>query len=416
MRFRTLVAALCGAAVLCTAAGAQVVSRRLPTEWFIAPPSGAVATTLTLPLSATLTADGRHLIVTEGGEGTPGIRILDPSSLALQREIPMHAVYGVPLPDLTGAGFWVSAAGDDMIVHGDAESGTIDRKIMLSRGCWPSAIARARGAVGFLYIPCESANSIALVNEPDAAMLFGETSILHNLGSHPAGIVVSPDGRYAYVALWGGHEIAVIDYQKLLLGKAQAPVLARRIDVGLHPEALAISNDGSRLYVSVADDDAISVIDTTTFSVRSKTNVGLFNDRVIGASPAALALSPDETRLYVACAAANAVAVMSIQGDELRTIGALPTGWYPTALTLSEDGQALLVADGKGEGSRANPQFAPFSPGRSSDSGYVAASLVGSIRRLPIPDAKGLAANISAIRANAGPRMNEALDMPGVSV
>ena len=409
--YRLLVASLCTAAILCVGASAQVVSRRLPTEWLIVPPSGAVAPTLTLPQSATLTSDGLHLIVVEGGAGRPGVRILDPQTLAVQRDIDVHAAYGAPLPDTAGSGFWFSGAGDDTLVHADAASGAIDRRIALPHGCWPAGIARSRGAIGFLYVTCESANSLLLVNEPDGTLLFGGKSALRDIGKHPAGIVMSPDGRYAYVALWGERSVAVVDYGDLLIGKTQTPRLAHTIDVGLHPEALVLSADGSRLYVAAADDDEVSVVDTSTFMVRSQTNVGLFSDAVIGASPTALALSPDGTRLYVACSAANAIAVMQVDGDTLRTIGAIPTGWYPTAVSLASDGQALFVADGKGEGSRANPQYQPFAPRSTQNTGYVASSLVGSVRLIALPTDLELARGIGLVRDDAGPRMKEALNL-----
>jgi YVTN family beta-propeller protein len=408
--FRSLLAALCGVAAVCAAAGAQITSHRLPTEWLILPPAEAMAPTLTLPQSAGLTSDGQHLIVTEGGAGKPGIRILDPQTLALQRDIAVHAVFGAPLPDATGSGFWFSGAGDDTLSHADAATGTVDRTVALPRGCWAAGIARSPGAVGFLYVTCESTGALAVVSEPDGSLFLGGQSTLRNLGKHPAGIVMSPDARYAYVALWGEHAIAVVDYANVLAGKAQAPVVARTIDVGEHPEALAISRDGSRLYVAAADDDTVSIVDTTTFVVRSKTNVGLFNDRVIGASPASLALSPDGTRLYVGCAAANAVAVMQIQDDGLQTIGAIPTGWYPTAVTLDPTGHVLYIANGKGEGSHANPQFHPFLP-RTAQTGYIASSLIGSVRRVTIPSDAVLARGIDLVRQNAGPRMGEALDI-----
>jgi hypothetical protein len=82
-----------------------------------------------------------------------------------------------------------------------------------------------------------------------------------------------------------------------------------------------------------------------------------------GSTPNALALSGDETRLFVAEADANAVAVFDLlaetsnvpraHGDD-RLAGRIPVGWYPTAVVAA--GDTLLVGNGKGRGTVANPQ------------------------------------------------------------
>src|SRR6185503_9774455 len=67
-----------------------------------------------------------------------------------------------------------------------------------------------------------------------------------------------------------------------------------------------------------------------------------------------LALSPDETRLFVAEADANAVAAFDLAPNGSGSLaGRIPTGWYPAAVLTT--GSSLLVANGKGSGSHADP-------------------------------------------------------------
>ena len=89
------------------------------------------------------------------------------------------------------------------------------------------------------------------------------------------------------------------------------------------------------------------------------------DSEAVGSSPNALAVSPDGYTLYVANAGNNDVAVIHIfvpdanrlasrSGPLDTVVGHIPTGWYPTALALSPDGNTLYVANAKGLGAGPN--------------------------------------------------------------
>ncbi|MBC5800121.1 MAG: hypothetical protein GIX03_02205 [Candidatus Eremiobacteraeota bacterium] len=393
----------------------------LPTEWRIASAPVTIAVTKTFPQSAVPTADGRHLVVAEGGAGTPGIRILDARDLRFERDIAVRNVYGVPLADRSGSGFWVGTAAGNTLAHYGADSGAADRVITLPKFFWPAGIARApdgnrlavsgdlASAVVFVDaargtlsapVPVGAGATRGALVERDAG---GSSPI--DAGSHPAGVAFSSDGKTLFVANWAGHTLSVVD--------VAAQRVRASIDVGRHPEALLLSSDGRQLYVSESDDDAVGVVDVAREKRVADVNVAPFLGRLFGASPSALAPSPDGKRLYVTLAAANAVAVLTLEGARPRLIGMMPTGWYPTALTVAPDGTSLDVVDGMGEGGRANPQFQPYAhrpPGESADaSGYVASGMIGSVRRIAIPSGAALAAGLAAVRAHAGPALAESL-------
>ncbi len=69
----------------------------------------------------------------------------------------------------------------------------------------------------------------------------------------PVAAVVSPDGRWLYVANAGTDDVAVVD----LSTQQTALVIA----VGHNPRGLALSPEGSRLYVHNALDSSLSVVD-----------------------------------------------------------------------------------------------------------------------------------------------------------
>jgi sugar lactone lactonase YvrE len=391
--------ALCAALALgagATAAFAAVGARGvvLPTEWRLSPAQDRVVATKTLPQSAVLTADRKHLVVVEAGAGSPGIRILDARTLALERDIPVQDAYGVPLPDPAGDGFWAGTGSRGTLAHYAASSGANDRPdIALPANFWPAAIARS-----------PEGKTLAISGDLAGAVVFADEATGHvsdpiAAGRHPAGLAFSRDGATLFVANWGGTTLTRIDV---------ASRGARgEIAVGRHPEALLLSRDGRRLYVTEADDDALGIVDVASGRRIGGLDVAPYGDGRIGASPSQLIASSDGKRLWVVCAAANALVAVDTGPGFARVAGAIPTGWYPTAVTLDADGASLDVVDGKGESSHANPQFDPFHYVRGGadrdSSGYDAAASVGSVRRIPLPDAAGLARGLAAVRAGLPP-------------
>lgn len=74
------------------------------------------------------------------------------------------------------------------------------------------------------------------------------------LGFHPRGVAISPDGARAFVALEAVNAVAEVDLAKM--------EVTRRIEVGRWPRYLALSPDGTRLAVGVNGDRGVSVVDT----------------------------------------------------------------------------------------------------------------------------------------------------------
>jgi len=366
----------------------------LPTEWQLAPPPDRVVATGTLPQGAALTADGAHLVVVEDGQAAAAVRILDAHTLALERSVAFSGATADPLPDPAGSGVWVSTAGDDAIVHLDAQSGTIDRTIPLPKGFWPSAIVRSPNGEA-LAVSGELAAAVVFVDLASSA-----TSAPIAVGKHPYGLAYAPDGKTLYVANWAESTLSAID--------VEARRVRTTIAVGKHPDHLLLSRDGKRLFVSEADDDTIGVVDLASESRVAGANAAPYEGKLFGASPSAMALSADGRRLYVTDAAANAVAVLDVSAQTPHLLGALPAGWYPTAVVLERGGSALDVVDGKGESSRSNPQFQPYAHG-AHQAGYVAHEMIGSVRRVPLPDDAALARGLDDVRANGGPELRAAL-------
>ncbi len=358
----------------------------LPTQWRIRGPEGAVATVGTLPEGLALSRDGSRLFELENGYRKPELRVLEAATLHEVRTIPLNGAFGVPLRDPDGEGVWVSIAGtfQEQIAHVDTTTGIVDRDVSLTLPFYPVAIARSPRD-GTLAVAADLGDRVALVDPARERVV--ETL---QTGSHPAALLFSPDGGTLYVADRGGSTVDVLDVPVA----SSSSVSRRVITVGLHPAAVA--GDGERVYVADSDDDDVAVIDTRTNAVVQRAPIPFARAGAPGTSPNGLALDGD--RLYVSCGAANAVAVFRIERGGLTPLGAIPTGWYPTAVVVDRAHGVLYVADGKGESGHPNPSYQPLAP--RSDA-YIANQLVGSIRRIPIPDDGALAAGQRDVEALA---------------
>ncbi len=141
------------------------------------------------------------------------------------------------------------------------------------------------------------------------------------------------------------------------------------------------------VFVSNGNNDNISVISFEQDSVVN--TIYLKPDKRIrqfrGVIPFGLALSPDQKRLYVAESGINAIGV--INTSDFKVMGHIPTGWFPSKLMVSKDGEKLIIANAKGFGSGPNGGAA-FE--KRSESSYIGSLMKGSIQVVDIPNNKEL--------------------------
>jgi YVTN family beta-propeller protein len=160
------------------------------------------------------------------------------------------------------------------------------------------------------------------------------------------------EARTAYVTSQRDDQVMVVD---IATGKFSA------IHVGSQPNRMVLSGDQRRLYVVNANSDTISVIDTELERVIRTLHLSRPGDQFKGLNANSAALSPDESTLYVTLATENSVAVVNLASGELE--GRIPTGWYPTSVSVSASGSTLYVStfksnSGPNPGNDApNPEF-----------------------------------------------------------
>ena len=242
----------------------------------------------------------------------------------------------------------------------------------------------------------------------------------------PYGVVVSRDGTRAWCSLWNASQVAELDLRS---GKVVRQVWLMPpkpgIDASSHPTALLLSPDEGWLYVTLSNRDAVAVISATDGHVERYLDTRLPGQTYGGSYPNALAQSQDGKHLYVANASSDAVAVFDVEegavelkpgsakyavpdaalkgrstqhgegadavprgsSADLHAAYFIPTEWYPTALAVN--GDELLIATGKGEGTGPNAGWEDDAahPGKWQHP-YIASMIRGSVACVNLPTAE----------------------------
>jgi DNA-binding beta-propeller fold protein YncE len=209
--------------------------------------------------------------------------------------------------------------------------------------------------------------------------------------SYPYACVATKDGKRAWCSLWNASEVAELDLasgkkaRELKLQKPDSPLTP-----GSHPTAMVISPDETILYIVLANEDEIAAIPIGAGTTEFFTTITRAQEGA-GTYPIALALSSEGKYLFAADSSLNSIAVFEAkqQGGSavdagFRALGFIPTDWYPTALAVQ--GDDLLIATGKGEGSRANKDMGKtVYETKHKEHPYIPTLIKGSIARLNIP-------------------------------
>ena len=340
-----------------------------------------------MPLALVLSPEGDRVVLSLNGWRQQGLQVVErETGRVVQTVAQAAAFYGLAFsPD--GRTLYASGGNEDVVyVYSWRErQATLTGSIELAKKeaekpgtRYPAGLALSRDGRK-LYVAENLADTLAVVDVESKRV---EQRL--RTENYPYGVVVAPDGR-VYVSAWGGTTVSVF-----VAERDGALKEGRRITVGRHPSALVLNETGTRLFVASASTNRIAVVDA-----RDGRTLATLDDAPPsgkeGSTPNALALSPDGKNLFVAEADNNAVAVFSLSrrlsdvksasGDE-RLAGRIPVGWYPSALLSTRD--SLVVLNGKGRGTKPNPQFRQ-SGGKTEadDPDYVLGQLDGTLTTLP---------------------------------
>ena len=228
----------------------------------------------------------------------------------------------------------------------------------------------------------------------------GKVLAIAETGEYPYGVSVLPGHRVA-VSNWGQSSVTIFDASNLKL--------VATIPVRSHPNGMLVLNRSRQLFVACSDSDSISVIDLKGLREVRRLDLRIPGSKLGGAQPNALAFDSSHGKLYVALAAINALGVFAMGedgGDEMRYLGIIPVGSYPTAVAYSVRSHVLYIADGRDRVTGPNsPSSGRETHGcsRRTDSGsvinYIGCLVGGGIEAIPDATRESLEKQMTSLAA-----------------
>lgn len=387
---------------------------RLPTGVKL-DPAAPLATIGPMPLTARLAPEGDRVVLSLSGYREQGVQVVDAATGRVLQDLPQASAFvGLAFsPD--GHALYSSGGNGDVVYRYDWRNGrgTLRDSLVLASKTpkangtrYPAGIALSPDG-RWLYVAENLADSLAVMD-----VASGRVVARFATERYPYDVVVDTGGT-VYVSAWGGYTVSIFTSAPEGLRPAGSLSVAR------HPSALALNRDGSRLFVASGSTDHVAVVDTKRRRVIARLLDPPPAGPTEGATPNGLALSADGTRLFVAEADANAVAVFDLSPGTAnittatgtdRLSGRIPAGWYTSAVLPV--GDALLVASGKGRGTIANPKgprpaTSLLNQGRGD---YYTLNLVdGGLMRVPLAATSGEALTRFSARVSAANGWNDAL-------
>lgn len=325
-------------------------SVQLPNQWRLMP-TGKHTTLGDLPVTLALHPKGPYVVALHCGYGTHEVvvaKIEGDTTQIVSRVAMPQAFHGLSF-DAAGENLFVSGGEFEVVRSYPFTNGQLGKPTELkvvdkAKTFVPAGIAmlpdgKRLATAGML------GNAMAVVD-----LAGGNSARVLDLGegSYPFGVLALNNGK-VLVSLWGKTSVALVDVDAM---KVEATW-----DMGhAHPAEMALTKDGSTLFVACANSTMVAVVDMATGKVLKSLNCALYPKAPNGNTPGSLALSSDGKLLAVANADANNLALFGLeQPRDPKALGFIPTGWYPTSVRFHPDGR-LLVTNGKGVSSRANPQ------------------------------------------------------------
>ena len=198
--------------------------------------------------------------------------------------------------------------------------------------------------------------------------------------AYPYTAIVDGKNEFAYVSLWGKSQVAKVN---IATGEivATMPTLS-------HPTEMVLLDEGKHLYVACSNQNGVVLIDTSTGEQKEVLSTALYAKASNGSTPMSLCVSPDANVLMVANADNNNLAIFDIrERGKSSSLGFIPVGWYPTSVRMADEGNSILVANGKGLTSRtnvngANPNLQPPKTVRE----YIGGLMQGALSIIETPN------------------------------
>ena len=338
----------------------------LPNGWRLAP-AGRHVKVGTLPLNIVTSPDGKYAVITNNGVNRPTFSVVDIASWTIKSTTTIDAAWLGLVFSPDGTKLYSSGAGQNNVQEFAFADGAITRGRAFALP--PVAAESFAGGLAIsrdgrtLFVTRLFAMTLSTID-----VATGVVTKTVPLQAEPYTALVSADGRFVFVSLWGGSVVEVY--------AADSLTLVTEMFTAEHPNAMALSQDGKRLFVACGNSASVWVFDTFSNFPIEQISTSLYPEQPPTSTPNSVAVSPDGRTLLVANADTNSVASIDVSNSARASVdGFIPTGWYPTGAMFTRDGRNIMILSGKGLSSAANPL-----------SGGMETRLLGVASILPLPD------------------------------
>lgn len=331
----------------------------LPNGWKLSP-AGRSLPLGDLPLNLQLSASGKYLAVTNNGQSTQSLQLIDPrGEKLLDEKVLGKSWYGIAF-SRDEKTIYASGGNDNVILGFPIENSKLGQPDTIRLGQpWPknkicpTGIAVNKSGTR-LYTVTKEDSTLYIINPTERSVVSKV-----KLTAEAYSCVLSPDEKTLYISLWGGNKLAFYNTATQSLAS---------IATGSHPNELLLNKKGTLLFVANANDNSVSIINTITHKTIETVSTALYPTKLTGSTTNGFALSGNEKTLYIANADNNCLAVFDVsKPGTSQSRGFIPVGWYPTNVKML--GKKILVSNGKGFTSMANPR-GPQPVKKSDNSGY----------------------------------------------
>ncbi|HTB12447.1 MAG TPA: alkaline phosphatase family protein [Bryobacteraceae bacterium] len=367
----------------------------LANGWKISPVGKAVWTE-DLVLKLVTAPDGKAVIASHSGYNPHGVVVIDAKTQEVTQRIGLKTTWMGMAWSRDGKTLYVSGGNANSSKEkggpaqrapiymfsyangklSDQPMGQLDETIPMDRIYWSGIAIHPKKNVVY-------AANRGTLDAPSNVVAFDEKTgqIVARIPAevNPYELAFTPDGDTLFVSNWASRSVTVID--------TRTNRVTGTIAVGSNPNDMKISPDG-RLFVACSNDNTIYVIDGKKRTVIERLSTTLSPQAPEGSTPDALELDAARKLLFVANADNNSIGVINIADPKhSEVLGFIPSGWYPSALTLVNGGQMLYVGNSKGQASYPDIK-GPGSPLASKWDGDESIKTMqkGSVEMIPLSD------------------------------
>ena len=319
---------------------------QLPNGWKISA-VGEMSKMGDLPMQLVIHPSKKWMVGINAGQSNQSLMVYDCKTGNRTDSVSMNKTFYGGVFNSNGKDFYVNGGNNNWIEHFAFSKGKLKLVDTIFLGKpWPVKISPVGICLDkkneFLYTTTKEDSAIYQIN-----LKTKKAKIFAKINSEGYSIIFDDKHNLLWVSEWGNSSIAAFDIASGLL--------KNRIKVGSNPNEMIIDKKSNRIFVSCGNDNSVHVVSTEENIAKEILNTAIYPLSPTGSTPNGLDIDNARGILFVANADNNNLALFDIREiGETKSLGFVPTGWYPTQVKAVAN--QVFVTNGKGLISMANPR------------------------------------------------------------